>query len=108
MNAMCFELYHYFKALRFALAELQLTFNILMNQAQELTTDIIFVLHYTIPIAMTWAAKGKRRPKTTWRQFGKGRMELRVGGNLRTVAAYCEKWESSVEALYATMHKVNR
>ena len=65
-------------------------------------------------IAMTWAPEGKRRkgrPKTTWRRTVE--KERKEGGwnswsEARTAAANREKWRSSVEALCATRHKVDR
>ena len=65
-------------------------------------------------IAMTWAPEGKRRkgrPKTTWRRTVE--KERKEGGwkswsEARTAAAYHEKWRSSVKALYATRHEVDR
>ena len=65
-------------------------------------------------IAMTWAPEGKRRkgrPKTTWRRTVE--KERGEGGwkswlEVRTAAANREKWRSSVKALCATRHEVDR
>ena len=65
-------------------------------------------------IALTWAPEGKRkrgRPKTTWRRtVEKERDEAgwRSWNEVRTVAADRERWKSSVKALCATRHKVDR
>ena len=65
-------------------------------------------------IALTWAPEGKRRrrrPKTTCRRtVEKGRDEAgwRSWNEVRTVAADRERWKSSVKALCATRHEVDR
>ena len=65
-------------------------------------------------IALTWAPEGKRRrgrPKTTWRRtVDKERREAgwKSWAEARTAAADREKWKSSVKALCATRHEVDR